>query len=333
MSFLYEKAIDDINGLYEIKKQIGKGSFGQVFLGIDRNDGKQYAIKFIMTPIDDQNKLKSLLRELQIMGTLKHPSTLRLICFQLPQGTQTGPTIVTNLMSNGTLEEVMKKKHIPPEWSPTKCTLCLFGIASTMAYLHKNHVLHRDLKPANVFLNEECEPVIADFGLSKINEGKALLQTICGSPIYMAPEIFEGEDEYDCPVDVYAYAVTIYQFFSHKAEFDVNGKKILPKSQNDLINFVTNGYRMVKPKGAPEKIWELICACWANTPNDRPSFAQIVDLLLNDDEIVFPETDMDEYHKYQQRMLLYQNKIERPPVVNNPINTPNEDEDVEFSFT
>lgn len=333
MSFLYEKAVDDINALYEIKKQIGKGSFGQVFLGIDRNDGKQYAIKFIQTPIEDQKTLKSLLRELQIMCTLKHPSTLRLICFQLPHEEQTGPTIVTNLMSNGTLEEVMKRKHVPPEWSPTKCTLSLFGIASAMAYLHKNHVLHRDLKPANVFLNDDCEPVIADFGLSKINEGNSLQQTICGSPIYMAPEIFLGEDEYDCPVDVYAYAVTIYQFFSIKYEFDKNGKKTTPRSQDDLIKLITDGYRMLKPNGIPEKIWQLISSCWDRDPSARPSFAQIVDLLLNDDEIVFPDTDMDEYHKYQQRMLLYQNKIERPPIVNNPINTPDDDEDVEFSFS
>lgn len=67
--------------------------------------------------------------------------------------------------------------------------VCVFRILDAMIYLHRNQIAHRDLKLANILLNDDFEIKLADFGLSKEYSQGKMLETICGTPLTMAPEI------------------------------------------------------------------------------------------------------------------------------------------------
>lgn len=321
--------IDD----YTIKESIGKGAFGRVFLAIDNKTKGKCALKVIQ---ETENLLKSkeqmnILREVSVPRHLNHPGIVKMIGFRFPltedekgetkllklngadygQKTDidlTGPIIITEYMKNGSLEKKMAE-YITSEGkshdiiNPTVRSKIIFGVSATMKYVHAHQVIHRDLKLENIFLDDNYEPRIADFGLSKVIFGDAKMTMAIGSPIAMAPELFvDGDETYSIPVDVYAYAFILYRMFSNTIELDC-AKKV--KSPQQYMMQVSKGARPKKPKNIPEHYWELIKNCWLPNAADRPTFDDITN-LLKDDRFALNEfgmkTNLDELHEYQKRI-------------------------------
>ncbi|KAK8838287.1 hypothetical protein M9Y10_035710 [Tritrichomonas musculus] len=104
-------------------------------------------------------------------------------------------------------------------WSPTKKYIYLLGISDAMRFLHKSGILHRDLKPQNI---------LVDFGLSKCfansltNSMQFSMTGQIGTPLYMAPEMFEDEEHFGPAVDVYAFALLAYEIVTGKEPFSEN---------------------------------------------------------------------------------------------------------------
>ena len=153
-------------------KSLGSGSYGDVFKGVDKRTAPPIpvAVKIPNKEVtfDDW---KSCLRELSVLAKMNHAGVLQLIGFSIPGTENCGPTILTPLMPGGTIADLLKKEHTgkaDPRWDPTKKSICVFGVAASMAYVHSKGILHRDLKPANVFVNDQFEPVIGDFGLARM---------------------------------------------------------------------------------------------------------------------------------------------------------------------
>jgi serine/threonine protein kinase len=180
-----------------------------------------------------------------------------------------------------------------------------------MAYVHSNGVLHRDLKPENVFLTAELEPVVADFGISR-HCTVGLGQTgNLGTPLYMAPELFADEQEYSVPVDVYAYAVSLYSLFADPAELDDNPKAC--RSAQQLMLRIGRGARFVRKSNISDYYWDLICECWKQGPETRPTFKNLMDGFHNTHEYIFPDAD-------RATVLAYEDKVYRrvgPPRILN----------------
>ena len=81
-----------------------------------------------------------------------------------------------------------------------------------MMHLHHNHIIHRDLKPGNILLDEQLNPHIIDFGLSKIyqkDHSQSQTQSY-GTSIYMAPEVIRG-DPYNGKADVYSFSILMFE--------------------------------------------------------------------------------------------------------------------------
>jgi serine/threonine protein kinase len=204
---------------------------------------------------------------------------------------------------NGTLEAAVKDMLAGKPragFGPTQLSKCIFGIATTMARLHARRAIHRDLKLCNVFLDDQFEPVLGDFGLSKIVTDPLKMTMGIGSPICMAPELWSEDDSYGNPVDVYAFAVLMYNLFESRMNFRPGEKP--PRSPQQLMMRVAKGERMVRPEKIPDSLWRLIEVCWHQDPTKRPTFAEIVDRLKTSRDHVFPGTDMNEYVKYQERL-------------------------------
>ena len=288
----------NIDSQFEINpKELARGSFGYVNEAWRKSDRKHVAIKTMIDTKIDFEASKCLLRELRLLASISHPKCLQLVAFTLSPT----PKIVTPFMGNGSLQDVLDKiyaKTPDPKFTPTKMMCSIYGICSTMQYLHDNSIMHRDFKPLNVFLDDNYDICIADFGLSrKVAENIQLTQSNIGSPLWIAPEIWNGKYEsYTNTVDVFSFGVTYLQYFAKANTLD--DKKGRIKSSQNLMMRIDNGARFVKPDNMTDDQYQIYITCTDEDPNKRPSFKELCDVFEKNESIWFEGVNKDEYMKY-----------------------------------
>ena len=279
-------------------RKIDEGSYGKVLLYECKTTGKYFAFKeFLEVP---QNVKARYEREVAVMGNLRHMTLLPLQgCTPFSGGKDKNKVIVTPFMENGSLAKMVKlereKKH-PSKWNATQKAIVLYGIAAGLKYMHSYNVLHRDLKPGNILLDENLEPKIADFGLSKyVDPAKTREDTISpGSPEYMAPELILDEGCVSSRADVYAFGMIVYNVITGKEP-----REGLSTSRYQLFNKVMHGERPPIPPTVPEIWCDLITSCWAQSGYDRPSFQEIVQGMT---EYTFPDVDKTQFLAYARKI-------------------------------
>ncbi|XP_073759887.1 serine/threonine-protein kinase SIK3 isoform X5 [Callorhinus ursinus] len=223
-------------GYYEIDRTIGKGNFAVVkrathlvtkakgpcsssivllgLLGFMVFSGVQVAIKIIdKTQLDEEN-LKKIFREVQIMKMLCHPHIIRL--YQVME-TERMIYLVTEYASGG---EIFDHLVAHGRMAEKEARRKFKQIVAAVYFCHCRNIVHRDLKAENLLLDANLNIKIADFGFSNLFTPGQLLKTWCGSPPYAAPELFEGK-EYDGPkVDIWSLGVVLYVLVCGALPFD-----------------------------------------------------------------------------------------------------------------
>jgi polo-like kinase 1 len=95
-----------------------------------------------------------------------------------------------------------------------------------LKYLHSHRIIHRDLKLGNLFLNDQMEIKLGDFGLAtKLDFDGEKKRTICGTPNYIAPEVLEGRAGHSYEVDIWSLGVIIYTLIIGKPPFETTDVK------------------------------------------------------------------------------------------------------------
>jgi TPR repeat protein len=284
---------------YDRIKKLGAGAFGQVYSAKHKVTGAVVVIKELFCDVTDAKARQMFEREVQILGTVRHPALLSLHgCTRFVSDPQHSPAILTPLMVNGSVDVMLKSERdgkAPPEWTPTRKHIVLLGIASGMMFMHDHRFIHRDLKPANVLLDDRFEPKIADFGLSKFVEpGQTLCQTVRGGTAqFMAPEIYTDE-RFDFKVDVYAFGILMYMMVTGLEPFHD------AKNQMLLARKVTAGDRPPIPRTTPACYADLIKRCWSTNPDERPHFNEVVYRL--GEEQFLEGLDLALFQEYQIRV-------------------------------
>ena len=125
-----------------------------------------------------------------------------------------------------------KSKFVEKQPKRSKRSKIVYRIASAMAHLHRYNIVHRDLKPENIFLDENFNPILAYFGLSKFYKDKITMISRLGTPYYMSPEFFDADKEITNKIDVYAFGITLLSLFTTKLKFVENQ----PRSINQSIS-------------------------------------------------------------------------------------------------
>ena len=267
---MFHKYIIDLND-FEIIKAIGSGGFGIVYLVERKDTHKIFSAKVYKFNIETIQDQQSFFQELEALSKAKHPSILSFLGFNLKNFEKENfPTIITEYMSNGSLDHALKK---PSYLTMSNKYIILYGIAEGMKYLHSQGIIHRDLKPGNILLNDNLYPYIGDFGLSKISDlsvSSILFDSVVGTPIYMAPEIFL-EEKFTYKVDVYSFSIIAYQLLTGKEPFPEI--KTIFKLQKE----VTSGKRPDLKCINDEYIRSLLNKWWSMKPDDRPSFHTIIE--------------------------------------------------------
>lgn len=314
------------------EKSIGEGSFGKVYIAHQASDDKLYAVKILNTEKGMNGHDQMLfMRESLILHKLKHPCIVEFIGVNFQSFTdpsKLSPSIITEYLPHGSLKTILdqeKRALADFNWTSTKKLINLIGIACAMKYLHEQGVIHRDLKPENILTDENYYPRICDFGLSRyfaesLSNNRKITQTgQIGTPIYMAPELFQQNCRYGPAVDVFAFAMIAYEIVTGKVPLvDIN--VVDPVT----IAFQTSqGHRPLIPDTVHPKMANLIRRCWCQKPENRPSFGEIYNELLNDLSILGDDVDQAEIEDY---IDMLNEKITNSPKENNNIilrSTPN----------
>ena len=205
---------------FTIVKELGAGSFGHVYLATHNKTNVNYAIKAInkkdKTNIEEKPYFR---REVEVMYKIHHPNVVKLYshfednnyCYFIMEYIQKG-----NIFS---LIPQDKKRRI----STQVVASLMKDIISAVYFLHNMNppIIHRDIKPENVLLSEKFEAKLTDFGWSNYIQEDEKRTTVCGTPIYLAPEIIK-EQGHDEKVDLWCIGVLLFELTTGSVPFPGN---------------------------------------------------------------------------------------------------------------
>lgn len=201
---------------YEIIKEIGKGSFGKVYLGQDkRMFDKKVAIKHISSEFYNRKGISTLARnnlkeqfvkEPKALVNLQHPNIVYI--YDVLENAD-GLQIVMEYVDGGTLKKLVKKNGVLDDADVLKIGI---SICDALSEVHEENIVHRDIKPANILMTKRGTPKLIDFGLvldkdTDISKG---LGSTMGSPPFMSPEQKKDSMQVDLLSDIYSLGATLY---------------------------------------------------------------------------------------------------------------------------
>ena len=252
---------------FQITKELGAGSFGHVYLVSHKTTKAQYAIK----AIDKRNKANQsekpyFRREIEVMYKIHHPNVVKLFghfednhyCYFIMEYISKGN--VYNLI---TLD---KKKQLA-----TKVVASIIkDVISATYFLHNMipPIIHRDIKPENVLLNDGIVAKLTDFGWSNYIEEEKERKTVCGTPIYLAPEIIK-EKGHDEKVDIWCIGVLLFELMTGSVPFQ--GKDIESLKSNILH------LRINWPKEMNKDAKDLISKILKLVPSERITLEEMLE--------------------------------------------------------
>ena len=200
-------------GRYEIKKELGKGAMGIVYLGVDPKINRPVAIKTMRFEEGLEEKAMKdqkdrFFREAQAAGNLTHPNIVKIFDAGEEQDIA---YIAMELLKGDDLKKWATKDNLLPV---PKVLEYIARSAEALDYAHKNGIVHRDIKPANIMLLEDGTIRVADFGIARITESsKTATGTVMGTPYYMSPEQIAGK-KVDGRADLFSLGVTMYELLT-----------------------------------------------------------------------------------------------------------------------
>jgi len=197
---------DALTSKYDVGDELGRGAFSVVKVGTNRKTKDRVAIKIIDRNDVGKDYEKNLRMEMDILRRVDHPNIIA-----LHEMIEAGNKLyfVMELVTGGELFDRIVEKG---SYSEEDAKVLVRKIVSAIDYLHKQNIAHRDLKPENLLvksIDDDTEVKIADFGLSKIIDKDKMMQTACGTPGYVAPEVLNAEG-YDKEVDMWSVGVITY---------------------------------------------------------------------------------------------------------------------------
>ncbi|XP_054715170.1 serine/threonine-protein kinase unc-51-like [Uloborus diversus] len=260
---------------YSTKDLIGHGAFAIVFKGRhQKNHEDVVAIKCV--PKGKLGKSQPLIGKeikiLQELTKLQHQNVVALLeCVDSPKNLY----IVIEYCNGGDLSEYLNSKG---SLSEDTIRLFLRQIAEAMKVLNQMEVVHRDLKPQNILLCHSGMPnpapseitlKIADFGFARFLTDGVMAATLCGSPMYMAPEVIMSL-KYDAKADLWSVGTIVYQCLTGKAPFMAPNPQQLKHYYEKNANLAPS-----IPNGTSLELTDLLLRLMKRDAKDRMDFDEL----------------------------------------------------------
>ncbi|XP_039607338.1 tyrosine-protein kinase Tec isoform X2 [Polypterus senegalus] len=246
-------------------KELGSGQYGVVRLGKWRAQHK-VAIKAIR---EGAMYEEDFIEEAKVMKQLSHPKLVQLygVCTQ-----QKPIYIVTEFMEHGCLLNYIRQRrgHFTLGMLISMCQ----DISEGMEYLERNGFIHRDLAARNCLVNESLVVKVSDFGMTRyVLDDQYTSSSGAKFPVkWSPPEVFNF-CKYSSKSDVWAFGVLMWEVFTEgKMPFESN-------PNHEVVQLISQGHRLYRPKQAPANIYEIMMKCWQEKPEERPAFSEICHMI------------------------------------------------------
>ncbi|KAK4258922.1 hypothetical protein QN277_005317 [Acacia crassicarpa] len=286
--------IESATDKFSIENRIGKGGFGEVYMGV-LSDGSKIAVKRL-----SENSSQGLIEfknEVILIAKLQHRNLVALLGFCLKDQEK---ILVYEYVPNKSLDYLLFGSQKSRELNWPERYKIIEGIARGIHYLHEHSrlkVIHRDLKPSNILLDGEMNPKISDFGMARmvgINETRGSTNRIVGTLGYMSPEYLKF-GLFSEKSDVFSFGVIVLEIISGK---NIHSDSESHESQygggllsdawkhwrgENLIAILDSNLR--EETGSHSEIMRCIqigLLCVQGNPQVRPSMNKVVKYLSND---------------------------------------------------
>lgn len=272
-------------GSYKLVKQLGAGGMGEVWLVSHRFLARPAAMKFIKTSdqFDAEEVIERFRREAQALSMLRSRHTIQVYDFGVSADGRF--FYVMELLDGLDLEELVMQGGVV---DPARVVDLLIQSCHSLAEAHDQGLIHRDIKPGNIFLCRQADDLdvvkVLDFGLviprsaQDRAESPRLTQEglVQGTPDYMAPE--QAQDQtVDGRTDLYALGCVAFWLLTGKPPYDgLSPLDILMSHVQDPIPSVSER----SPQPIPPVLDQIVAACMAKSPDDRPRDARMLAAML-----------------------------------------------------
>ncbi|KAK9272959.1 hypothetical protein L1049_003339 [Liquidambar formosana] len=197
-------------GDYILSAKVAEGPQSTVWKAEHRSNGREVALKQISLSKLNRHLKSCLDCELNFLSAVNHPNIIRLLdvfqaegCIFLVLEFCPGGNLASYIRHHGRVEEEIAR-------------IFMQQLGAGLRIIHSHHIIHRDLKPENILLSShESDAVlkIADFSLSRTVHPGEYAETVCGSPLYMAPEVLQFQ-RYDEMVDMWSVGVILFELLN-----------------------------------------------------------------------------------------------------------------------
>lgn len=295
----YEDNLPEIPG-YQIERKLAEGGMGAVYIVRQEGTGAIRAAKTIKAKSVDVEALERFRIEYESLGLINHPNVVRVHASGVHNNV---PYLVMELVEGHELAD-----ELTEPWDSYYAAEISERILRALEAIHETGIIHRDIKPQNIFICDDDQPKIADFGLARVMQGEGLTKTgdILGTPAYMAPEqVVAVQSDINHQVDIWAVGVMLYQMISG----------VLPYEQRNAVGIMSEialgSYPRIEDRvpDVDRNLAAIVSKAMARTQEMRyQSAADMADDLLKFIEGDTPEArqqrDQERYLRWAKRLLI-----------------------------
>lgn len=259
-------AAGDRVGFYVLRRLLGEGGMGRVYLARDSRLGRSVALKLVSSERIGLADTRRVIAEAQITARFSHPHIVQIYDVGEHSG---APYLALEYLEGESLRERAARDRL----SLDEVLRIARAVAEALAHAHASGICHRDLKPSNVMIPRDGRVRVVDFGLA-LSENRAPDPGIAGTPDWMAPEQWLGTEQTD-RIDVWALAVMVHELLSGEHPF--GPKRDAHTRRTAVLDLTLAPRALDAPVHAG--VIELVQRSLARSPRARPTASEWVRVL------------------------------------------------------
>ena len=274
-------------GPYRIVERTGSGGMATVYRAQQSRLERDVAIKVLHPAFSaEPNFLARFEREARIVARLDHPHIIPVYDYDHLDGHY---FLVLKYVDGVTLRDILQGDRLPPD----HVLGLMRPIAEALDYAHEQGVLHRDIKPSNILIDRRGIPYLTDFGLARMirpGESTISVETMLGTPHYIAPEQAVGNTDLDARTDVYSLGIVLYEMLTGRVPFSGDSSFSVV---HDHIYTPPPSPREFNPDLSPG-VEAVLLKALAKDPTDR--YATASDMIRAYEQVVAESSDSQRDH-------------------------------------
>jgi Protein kinase domain len=255
---------EKLAGRYRVVALLGVGASGQVLAAVDEVVDGSVALKLLRPGLArDPRWIARLSRELHIARQLNHPNICRV--FDLVEADEQHFLVME--LGQGSLQDELRHPGKRP--GRAQALTDALAVATGLAAIHRAGIVHRDIKPENLLRMPGGRLAVSDFGLSSVASSQRGFTLFAGTPLYMAPELSDGEPA-SVASDMWSLGVVLHElFFGERPHWKSNSRRMTLEASKGGSAFSRD-----------RPLQRLCRACLSLLPADRPRNVEEVERRL-----------------------------------------------------